>query len=280
MRRPRLALAALVLVAAPAAAHGGAEGEGALLDASGEALLLGRYDAPQPGPLVVAPFRDGPLPCGEPADAGYRVALGGGAGLALLGNATHVAAVLDLPRPGFAAVAFDTNAAARTLLLMQEQAVALHRLAAALPNGSAWDARGGVLGLPYALPGAGAHDLGAFPEEQGPRLAYDRDAAPEAACAGAPGHLTLMLRRDALASLAPGGVVHVVALWDPDAPGWLPRPLPSTHALQANAYLARPGEDAAQVRAALAARPGPAEAVPLLALGAGVAALVLATGRR
>ena len=272
----RGALGALVflVLALPgiALAHGQDHALEQQLSANGEALLLGRFDAPQPGPLVVAPYRGGPLPCGEPAAAGFRLALGDGAGVAFLGNATHVAAVLDLPRPGFAAFAVDTHAAARTLLVMQEQAVALHRVVGAVPNGTAVEARAGVLGIPYALPGADAHGFGhAAADEVGLRLAW---GGTTPACAAAAEHLTLAVARaDLPESLRPGAVVHVVVLYDAALPQFLPRPLDSTAVLQANLYLARPGEDAAQVRAALASQPGVAEAVPLVALLGGAALL-------
>lgn len=266
--RPALLAA---LLAAPLAAAHGEDAADAQLMARGEALLLGGFDAPQPGPLLVVPHRAGPLPCGDAAGAGYLVDLGGGARVALAGNASHVAATFDLPGPGFAAVALDTRSAARTLLAMQEQAVALHRLAAAAPNGSALEARAGVLGIPYALPGASRHSFGhAAPEEVGLRIAYD---APARACGDAV-HFTMAIARDDAAdALAPGTVVHAVALYDPEVPGFLPRPVDSTRVLQANLYLARPGEDAGLVRAALDPGPGLAEAVPLAALLLGLAGL-------
>lgn len=265
------AAALLVLALLPTAAgHGLDHALEAQLTEGGEALLVGSFDAPQPGALLVAPHRAGPLPCGDLAAAGHRVPLGRGeGGVAFLGNATHVAAVLDLPAPGFVALALDTHAAARTLLLMQEQAVALHRLAAAAPNGSAWEARGGVLGIPYALPGATGHGFGdAAPEEVGLRLAYE-GAAP-LLCAGGASHVTLAVERAVLPSLAPGGVVHAVVLYDA-ALSWIPRPLPSTEVLQVNLYLARPGEDPAAVRAALDPQPGAHEALPLGLLALGLA---------
>lgn len=265
-----LPLAMLVLASGLAAAHP-EDQRAPQLVANGEALLLGGWDAPQPGPLRVVPYEADARPCGDVAGAGYLVDLGGGARLALLGNATHVAATFDLPGPGFVALALDTRTAARTLLVMQEQAVALHALAAAAPNGTTWEARRGVLGIPYDLPGAGTHGFGdVAPEEVGLRLAYD---APAQAC-GSGGHLTLSLARDVVGEAAqPGAVVHAVALYDPAIPGFLPRPVDSTHVLQANLYLARPGEDAAAVRAALDPQPGLGEALPLGALLLGVALL-------
>jgi hypothetical protein len=274
MRRAALLLLVVFAALPPAAAHGREHGLEQQLQERGEALLLGGFDAPQPGALVVVPLLEGPLPCGDASGAGYAVPLGGGAVVAFVANATHLGAVLDLPRPGFAAFALDTATAARTLLLMQEQAVALHRLAAAAPNGSALDARGGVLGIPYALPGSHGHGFGPIaPEEVGLRLAWE---GPAEACAGAPGHLTLALPRER-AAWAPGSVVHAVALWDPEVPQFLPRPLDSTRVLQANLYLARPGEDAAQVRAALAQGVGAEAAVPLLGLLAGAGFLARRT---
>lgn len=272
--RRGLPLAMLVLASGLVSGLAGAHPEdpqAPQLVANGEALLLGGWAAPQPGPLLVVPYEAEARPCGDVAGAGYLVDLGGGARLALVGNATHVAATFDLPGPGFVALALDTRTAARTLLVMQEQAVALHALAAAAPNGTGWDARRGVLGIPYDLPGASTHGFGhVAPEEVGLRLAYD---APAAAC-GTAGHLTLGLARDAVGEAArPGAVVHAVALFDPAVPGFLPRPVDSTQVLQANLYLARPGEDSAAVRAALDPQPGWDEALPLGALLLGVALL-------
>lgn len=238
----------------------------------GEAVLIGRFGAPQPGALVVVPYLDGPLPCGEPAEGATTMGLGPGASVRFLSNASHVGAVLDVPRDGYAGFAVDTHSAARTLILMQEQAVALHRLAAAVLNGSGASYASGVLGIPYALPGASAHSLYHPQEGGGVRMAYDEAPGPGSACAsGEPGHATLAFARTELpGSLAPGSVVHAVALYDPELPRLLPLPLPSTRVAQANLYLARPGEDAAMLRAAFASAPGVQELGPLLLLAGGL----------
>lgn len=278
-----LALVALACLAAPAAAHGdhGPALDDQLLEA-GSALMVGGFDAPQEGALVVVANVDGPLGCDVPAAVDHVLAIGGGGGVAFASNRTHVAAFLDLPGngTGFSGAALDTADAVRTLIMMQEQAVALHRLVAFVaetgPNGTEVSKRTGVFGLPYPLPSdvehpEGTHIAVADLEAGGAAISYTR--GPGEACLGDdPGHRGVLFERSAFGrALWPGRVVHTVVFFDADVVGWLPRPVDSTHWPAFNLYLARPGEDPAAVRDALDPRPGAWVWVPLAGVAGALA---------
>ena len=71
--------------------------------------------------------------------------------------------------------------------------------------------------------------------------------------------------------------MHAVVLYDPQIAAPLPRPIEgSTRVLEANLYLAQPGEDPAEVRAALDPTPGASTWLPLAGVAAG---LILAVRR-
>ncbi|HUR67962.1 MAG TPA: hypothetical protein VM370_01855 [Candidatus Thermoplasmatota archaeon] len=278
MRRRLLLLAALWLLPS-ALAHGGEAGIDDQLVDNGRALQLGTFTAPQPGALVVVPYVEGALGCAPPAEADYSIALGADAGIAFAANATALAAYFDLPPQGegYAALGVDSHDATRALILMQENAIALHALAGVVERGSALDVKTGALGVPYPIPGTAmehAEELAA-PEGGGLLLDHDGSFTGARACAGSEvGHLAILVEDSSLPdSLAPGRLVHAVAMFDATLAQFPPRPLDGTTAvLQANLYLARPGEDPARVRAAL----DPsiklvADGVPILALvGGGV----------
>jgi hypothetical protein len=269
---PLLLLVPLLL--SSAAAHEGHGLDEHLVD-NGERLMIGRFASAQPGPLLVVPYVDGPLPCAPGSDHAFLVPLSGTAGVSFLANATHVRAIFDTPTPGYTAFAVDTRDAVRALLMMQERAVALHRLAA-WAEPSTWNGtrpaelRAGLLGIPYDLPGASMHGLGHDLEGGGIAMSHDATTAGVDVCHGPASDLMgLAIERALLPeALQAGRIVHAVALYDPRVGVFLPRPLDSTEVLQVNLYLARPGEDPERVRAALDPRPGLEE-------GVGVAALLL-----
>jgi hypothetical protein len=260
-----LAASGLVLLLPAVAAHGDERHLDDQLLRNGERLMVGGFDAAQPGPLVVVPYVDGPLTC-ESATAGFLIPLSAQTGVTFLTNATHLLADFDLVVPGYTAFAVDTADAVRSLIMMEEQAVALHALAShGIPpstNRSAVaELRAGVLGIPYRIPGASVHSLGHDLAGGGIAMQYGPDAGSMDACESADRLGLLVPRSVAPSALEPGRIVHVVALHDPDVPQLLPRPLDSTEVLQANLYLARPGEDPEAVREGLEAKPGPSAGV-------------------
>ncbi|MGQ0535042.1 MAG: hypothetical protein ACT4PT_03115 [Methanobacteriota archaeon] len=280
--RPLFVLAAFASLAAGlAAAHGNEGGlEGTLVE-GGRPVLVGRFEAPQPGPLIIVPYEDGPVACDARNEAA-GVPFGDGVAVRFAANATHVAASFEVPsdRPAFVAVAFDTHDASRALVLMRETAVANHALVArGRPPASGADGalavRTGLLGVPYPLPGPAGHGLAHTPEGGGLVLQYRDDAANGEACEEAPGHVTLGILRAALPeSLGPGRIVHAVALADSEVPVLIPRPLDgSTGVLQANLYLARPGEDPERIREALTTGLSLADALPIALVLVGAAAV-------
>ena len=267
----------LVVLALPSAlAHGNEQHiDGQLLE-DGERLLLGEFTAPQPGALVVVPYVDRPLGCAPPAAAEYRIALGPDAAVSFATNATTFAAFFDVPPfgEGYAGLAIDTHDATRTLILMEENAVALHALVGTVLRGTLLETRTGALGLPYPIPGTAAHDMGEFePEGGGIVMTHDGSFLGGAACSTEePGHLAISVELASLPdSLAHGRLVHAVAMFDPELAGFPPRPIDATTGLlQANLYLARPGEDPVRVRDALDPSLGLADALPLLGLAVGL----------
>lgn len=261
-----------------AAAHGGEPHLDAQLVREGERLIVGDFTAPQAGALVVVPYVEGPLGCGASA-GGYRVPLSAESGVSFVANETTLQAFFDAPGAGFSAFAVDSHTASRALILMQENAVALHGLVALVQRESAnaTSVRTGVLGLPYPIPGAGAgHGFDHTAEGGGVVMSYDnRSFTRASACAGDErGHVALDVPFDAFREtpLRHGALVHVVAMHDPEIPEFLPRPIDaSTQILQANLYLARPGEDPERVRDALAPGVRAHDAIPLAGLGLALA---------
>lgn len=285
---PRLTLAAAaVLVLIPGVvAHGGGHGLDEQLVADGKRLLLGEFTAPQRGPLVVVPYTEGPLGCAASAEAGYRIAMSDDVGVMFAANETRVQILVDRPagQTGYVGFAADTHDATRALLMMQENAVALHALVGVVHNDTTAEARTGTLGVPYPLgDGAGpAHGHGH--DDTRMMMAHDGAVGRPVWCEGpGPGQLVLAFNRTALPeSLAPGMLVHVVALVDARFAQFLPRVIPdSTSVLEANLYLARLGEDPTRVRAALDPSPSVHDAVPAALAVLGVALVALPVrGRR
>lgn len=272
-----IALAALAVSPAAVAHTEHGEVDDRFLD-RGTRLMVGAHDGPQAGPLAVAPWVDGPLPCASSDGSDFRLPLGDQAGVTIVGNATHIEAAFDVPAAGFVAFAVDTATASRTLLMMQEHAVARHRMLADLvpwpdvtpaPVSGIDGPRSGLVGLPYALEDGSQNSLGSTHglEGNGIHIGYDDEAASWlTTCTGeSPGHMALQMQRDALAeSLAPGSVVHVVLLYDAALVDWLPRPLESTAVLQLNLYLARAGEEPEMLRATFANDTEATDRIPLL----------------
>lgn len=269
--------ALVLLLAAPLV---GAHGEERHLEdelvEDGERVLYGAFEFPQDGPLVVVPYVDGPLPCTP--ERGAVIAFDDITGVMFVANATDVQAVFDMPpeRAGYAGFALDTHDASRALILMQENAVALHGLVGVVmkptDNGTETATATGALGVPYPIPGTATHTFDHAVEGEGIVLDHDDSFPGGSTCVTEAGHVAVRIPREALLdSLQPGQVVHAVTLLDPELPYLLPRPIEhSTRLLQANLYLARPGEDPAAVRAAFDPSPGVPDVLPLLALALGL----------
>ncbi len=259
-----------------AAAHGD---EHAPVEFAG---VVGRYSGAQPGPLLIVPYVDVPPLCGTAPTQGALVALGDDVFLTFFVTGVGLQVLLDLPQDassGYAGLAVDTHDASRALILMQESAISLHSLVGVVWNETTTTVRTGALGLPYIIPGTGGHDMGVSLEGGGILLDHDNASAAGSSCAGPDrSHRTFVFSAQVLPeSVEPGRVVHIVALFDPDVPYFLPRPIDgSTRVLQANLYLARPGEDIASLRDALEPRARFEDVAPLVVLGVG---LVLVTRR-
>lgn len=274
--RPRtLVVIAAVFLAPIVLAHGDEEHLDDQLVRNGQRLMVGEFGAAQPGPLLIVPFMEAPLACGS-RQADFVVPLSGGAGVTILSNATHILAEFDRPTSGYVAFALDTADAVRALLLMEEQAVSLHVLAAhGVPGGSDRNAspelRVGLLGIPYRIPGASMHSLGHDLEGGGIAMQYGSGAATVAFCEVAPDRIGFLIERALRPqTLAAGGIVHAVALYDPVVSQFLPRPVDSTEVLQANLYLARPGEDPGELQDALEGGAGAVEAAAAASLTIGL----------
>lgn len=267
-----------------------------LLDA-GQGLMVGSFDAPQEGPLVVVPYVEGPIDCNEPA--GYVLPVGGGAGVSFAVNETHLVASVQVPAnaTGYVGVGVDSANAWRTIMMMLEHAIAMHYLGAHViqdgPNGTRSEFRSGLMGVPYLFPGAENASVSSpyfidvpMPGD-GVRMIYDAKAPVRPCPDTRPGHRTVMVDRwtdpeslDAAPrwrdSLGPGSIVHAMVHFDPEVPYALPRPVETTHELQVNLYLTRASEEADRVQAALETRPDATRIVPV----AGVAVGLLWIGQR
>lgn len=252
-------VAVMVFLVAPLAGGHPGHGSADQLVEDGRKLVVGSYTGPQPGPLVVVPFVDADVECGAFVPEGATLPLGHDATATFFVNATGLHAVFDLPIEawrGYAGLAVDTHEATRALIHMKESAVALHALASVVWRdlGEPGEVVLGTLGAPYALPDqAHAHDFEFAPEGGGLLMAHGGAFAGATSCLGDDGvHRGFSFASSALpASLSPGSVVHVVALFDPVVADFLPRPIDgSTRVLQANLYLARPGEDPAMLQRA------------------------------
>lgn len=271
--RPLLWLALLALAPA-ASAHAGPHD--ALEPLSGE-VMSGALGKPQQGALVVVPLTAGAVAC---AAGGVTVPVGEAAHARLLANATHLAVTIEATRTGFAAAAVDTGVALRTLLLMQEAAMAMHRLRAHVgPAGSVVE-HAGWLGVAHEIEGSGhGHDLGMSVEGE-MMMTYDDDAgAPAAPCDDA--SRPFLFARGELATLEAGRVAHLVLLHDARLPAKLPRPIEGTTAVaQLNAYLPDPDDDPRRLHEALSSRAHPSQVLPfVLGLAAALVAVVLPSRR-
>jgi hypothetical protein len=278
----------LALVGAPQIlAHEAHQTEGMddQLVSAGEGLMVGSFDAPQDGPLVVVPYVEGPVPCGGVPTDSHLIPVGKGAAVSFVANESVVQANLDLPpaETGFASFALDTDRAHRTMMLMLEHAIAMHAMGAAVfeeeQNGT-FEATfdDGMMGVPYLFPDAAnasrtsKYFLQIDSPGGGIRMDYDM-GAPASWCEGdEPGHYAIRLDREAMGeALDDGAIVHGLVHWDDEVPQWLPRPIPSTAEFQVNLYLTRPSEDPQSIRDALDPAPRAQNVVSMAGLLAGLA---------
>lgn len=279
----------LVAVSVGALAHEAHQTEGMddQLVSAGSGLMVGSFDAPQEGPLVVVPYREGELGCGPGPEVGYVIPIGKGAAVSFVANATHVQAVVDLPpeQTGFVSFALDTERAHRTMMLMLEHAVAMHGMGAVLleegdagVNATFDD---GVMGVPYLFPDApnasrsSKYFLNIDSPGGGIRMDFE-SSAPVTWCQGAePGHHAIRFSRAGMGeALSEGAILHGLVHWDGELAEWLPRPIPSTEEFQVNLYLSRPGEDPEAIKQALDPGPDARTLASLAGLGLGLAAIV------
>ena len=232
----------------------------------GEKLMVGHFDADQPGPLVVVPFVDGGMPCGDDRFTPYYLPLGDDAFVTFLHNESSIEASFRFPAQAqrFVGIGIDTGEAVRALFVMQEHVVAIHTFAgAALKDGNV-TFREGELGVAHAA-GPSAHGVAHPLEGEGMVAAY-HDLGVSTLCEHDRETMGFRANKTMFAERAePGRIVHVVVLYDPAFDVFLPRPIDnSTIVFQANLYLARPGEDLAALRAAFDPKPRADVLVPLL----------------
>lgn len=289
-----VALAALVaLVGAPLAqaheAHQTAGMDDQLVSA-GNGLMVGSFDAPQSGPLVVVPYVDGPLDCERMEANSFLIPVGNGTAVSFVANETLVQANLDVPpnATGFASFALDTKRAHRTMMLMLEHAIANHGFGAlrftADDNGTVdADFRTGNMGVPYLFPDAAnasrtsKYFLRIDSPGGGIRMEYEGIRAPASWCeADEPGHYAIRMNRTEMDSLKPGAIVHGLVHWDHEVPKFLPRPIPTSDEFQVNLYLTRPTEDPESIKKALDPAPRAQNLLSVAGLGLG---LVFVAGR-
>lgn len=264
-----LAAAAMLFISGVASAHGADAGIGDQLVKDGAKLVTGTFTAQQPGPLVVVPHVAQAPECAAAPTTAVVLPLGHDAEVAFFGTADGLHTLVDLPpaTQGFVGMAVDTHDASRALILMDESAIALHGIVSvAWRDGAEPVTRTGALGVPYALPGEGGHAFNYTPEGRGILIDHDDSFRGGSTCAGnSPGHRAFSFTALAMPdSVGPGRIVHVVLLYDPDVPAFIPRPIDeSTRILEANLYLARAGEDPVLVARALDPQLGLPEYAPL-----------------
>lgn len=292
MRAVGTCLLAAVLLAPAAVAHDAHRTEGMddqLLDA-GQGLMVGSFDAPQQGPLVVVPHVEGPIDCDEPA--GYVLPVNNRTGVSFAVNATHLVATIQAPdnMTGYVGVGIDSASAIRTIMMMLEHAVAMHHLGAYVvqetPNGTRATFESGRMGVPYLFPDSENASVSSpyfvdvpMPGD-GIRMDYGSDPPTRPCGRTRPGHLSVAVARrvdpkgpkpDAWReSLRPGTIVHGVIHVDPEVPYALPRPVKTTDELQVNLYLTRADETAERIQSALDPHPDPARLTPVVALAVGM----------
>jgi hypothetical protein len=278
-------LAALVLALMPPTVLGHGEERHRPADElvkEGESLMIGSFSAEQAGPLVVVPFEEGPLPCGNERLVRYQIPIGEDVFVTFAHNDTSLEAGFALPpsEKRFLAVGVGTGDAVRALFIMQEHVVALHELAAGIVGGDNETFRQGALGVAHAA-GPSAHGIDHPLEGYGITLAYDETGSADP-CFTSEGHSGFRFSKaTSRARLAPGSVVHVVVLYDPNFDVPLPRPIEdSTAVFQANLYLARSDEDPSMLRAALDPSPEAESWIPVLVLGAATLGTLPGVARR
>lgn len=278
--------AVLLLGSSVATAHEAHQTKGMddQLLSAGEGLMVGGFDAPQQGPLVVVPYADGPLECGVMEENSYLIPVGNGTAVSFVANATHVQATLDVPpnATGFVSFALDTKSAHRTMMLMLEHAIAMHGLGGAVleeRNGTVEPTfRSGVMGVPYLFPDAAnaSQTSKYFLEIDSPgggiRMEFEDASAPASWCTGdEPGHYGIRFARFSMwDSLKPGSIVHGLVHWDHELAEWLPRPIPTTDEFQVNLYLTRASEDAGSIQKALDPAPRPQNLLSVAGLFVGL----------
>lgn len=286
LRWGSLALCLVLVAATPlAGAHEAHQTEGMddQLVNAGEGLMVGSFDAPQRGPLVVVPYVDGPLDCGRMAAHSYLIPIGNGTAVSFVANETTVQANLDVPpnATGFASFAMDTKNAHRTMMLMLEHAIATHAMGAILleEGNRSVDAsfQDGIMGVPYLFPDAANASKTSkyFLEIDSPgggiRMEYDGASAPASWCEGdEPGHYAIRVSRTHMDALKPGAIVHGLVHWDHELAKWLPRPIPTTDEFQVNLYLTRSSEDPEAIQNALDPAPRPQNVLSVAGLGLGM----------
>lgn len=284
-----LALGALVGLSLLAGAHEAHQTEGMddQLVSAGAGLMVGSFDAPQDGPLVVVPYHDGALGCGSGPELGYVIPIGEEVAVSFVANETHVQAVLDLPpgETGFASFALDTQRAHRTMMLMLEHAVAMHAMGALVLEEDEGDVNAtfddGVMGVPYLFPDAGnasrssKYFLDIDSPGGGIRMDYE-SSGPVTWCEGRePGHHVIRLSRQGMGeALTEGAIVHGLVHWDDELAEWLPRPISTTEEFQVNLYLARADEDPEAIKQALDPSPDARTVASIAGLGVGLVAIL------
>ncbi len=250
-----------------------------LVDA-GNRLMFGGFEARQPGPLVIVPHQDGPLSCRIDRDDAYLLDAGPAAGVNFLTNGTHLRVIVDLPAdtPFYAAAAVDTGAAVRSLIMMEEHLVSMHRFGAVKspsepePEPGNRSVRWGMMGVPYALSAENASSMQHDLLGDGIRMDHDDQARGGASCIDEQhGIVAFFFPHDQQGDpLGPGRIAHAVTLFDDEVVAWLPRPVDeSTSIRQWNLYLSRAGEDPQHVRSALSPQPQAGDLVPVALLGVG-----------
>lgn len=290
--RAGLVLAALLLLPL-ASAHEGADEPGLATATGGPAMVGALAGLHAPGPLVVAPYRAGPMAIdGHIGDYASPARVAPGLDVSFARNATHLAVAVEHAGAGWFLVGLDLQEASRALVAMQQSLVARHlAVAGYLQDGNlTWCT--GTLGIVYPDPraalGAGHGAFGAaMAMEQAP-VVYDvggegcRPAAGVTVAATVSEGTTRVEVGVPLALLGaePGAVRHVVVAAEP-ARGFLPPKL-TTEATRGdvNVLLARDADAPAALRALVQGAPSLAAGASLLAVPGAVLLVGLALRRK
>ncbi|HUR25816.1 MAG TPA: hypothetical protein VM327_07380 [Candidatus Thermoplasmatota archaeon] len=243
---------------------------------------LSRAHAALPGQVEVLPWTEGPL-CG--ADPPQRKIQLREETVGLSHNATSVAVSFRPAGRAFVAVAAESGGVVRSLVMMEEQELALHTTVSAIVEGGrALAVRAGTAGVPVDMTSSGkghgkGHGMGHGQADASPSIEHGAEV-PGAACPDGRGGILLLLDKSGLA-LGPGdAMAHVVVLADLAVPDFLPHPLESTAVEEHNLYLASAGEDADAMQDSFSGRPRATDLAAPVAVVAGAAALALASPRR